>query len=627
MSVTHIHRCVLAAAVAWLCSVPGHAKADVEAQYEPPPSPIRDLDYGDVLFHYFQGEHFDALVRLEVARDLRRIPHHEAEAELLSGGLYLSLGLPDEAAKVFNRVLAGPVPQSVGDRAFYYLARISYQRGYTSEAARYLARVRGALPGELEQERRLLASNVLIAQGRLSEAATELQGVADAGGWAAYARFNLGVTLIRSGDVARGHQLLESVGTMAAASEEQLALRDRANLALGFAALQQHLPDSAVAALERVRFDGPFTNRALLAMGWAHLDAKRPEQALVPWLALRDRPLLDSAVQESFLAVPYAYTQLASSAQAAASYRAAIEAYAAENRRIDESIAAIRAGGFLDSVLASAPRSDDIGWFWQLQNLPDSPQTRYLYRLLASHEFQEGLKNYRDLRALSANLERWRGSLEAFGEAAAVRRAVAMHAQPRVQRVLAGTDLAELERRQSELQARLSAVAADRDVAALVVGDEARQWQALARIESAVQAMPPGDQRESLADRARVLRGTLLWKLDADYDVRLDRLQSELRGSGAALAVAANLAAAVQQSSAGDPSRTGDSASRVDALAMRVEALQPRLDAAAAAEERALANLAVRELEAEKRRLGNYAAQAQFALASLYDAAASGETR
>jgi hypothetical protein len=65
---------------------------------------------------------------------------------------------------------------------------------------------------------------------------------------------------------------------------------------------------------------------------------------------------------------------------------------------------------------------------------------------------------------------------------------------------------------------------------------------------------------------------------------------------------------------------------RVAALAARVDAIMPRIDAAAAAQERVLASFAVNELEAQQRRLANYATQAQFALASLYDRPVDGGT-
>ena len=423
----------------------------------PPPGKVRDLDYGDVLFHFFQDDYFGALVRLEAASDLGRMPHHDAEAELLSGGLYLSLGLHAEATRIFNRVLDGSVPGSVRDRARFYLARIGYQRGYYDQAWDSLRRIDGTLPGSLESERRLLEANVLMAQGRYADAAAVLRS-APADDWGAYARFNLGVALVRSGDAVEGQRWLEAVGTMPAVSDEQLSLRDRANLALGFARLQQREAEPAVAALTRVRLDGPFTNRALLGLGWAESDAKHPDRALVPWLELREHRLLDSAVQESYLAVPYAYAQLASNGQAAEQYRYAIEAYGKEASRIDQSVGAIRAGGFLESMLEAAPAGDTVGWLWQLQKLPDAPQTRYLYHLLASHEFQEGLKNYRDLRIMQRNLEGWRESLAAFDEMVAAREQAASLIEPRRRDMLAATDLAGLGQRQAALEQRVAAI-------------------------------------------------------------------------------------------------------------------------------------------------------------------------
>jgi len=613
---------LLVAALLAVTAVP--ARAQEPLRDLPPPMRLRDLDYGDVLFHFFQDDYFDALVRLEVSRDFARIPHHEAEAELLSGGLYLSLGLYTEAERIFNKLLAGPVPQSVSDRAFFYLARIGYQRGYYDNAWRSLQSIRGTLPGQLEPERRLLASNVLMAQGRYGEAVEQLNGWTDNTVWADYARFNLGVALVRTGATAQGREYLERVGTMGAQSEEQLSLRDRANLALGFASLQQKEPDAAIAALNRVRLEGPFTNKALLGLGWAQSDAKRPELALSPWLQLRGSKVLDASVQESYLAVPYAYTQLAANGQAAEQYRLAVQAYAAESKRLDDSIAAIRQGGFLDSILEAVPRTDDIGWFWQLQKLPDAPQTRYVYQLLASHEFQEGLKNYRDLRIMQRNLEQWRTSLDAFDAMIAAREQAAIDREPRTQALLANTDLGALDARQAELAGRAQAIEAGRDVGALATGDEARQWAALQRIEETLKVMPAGPQRDALADRARILRGTLQWRFDSQYKVRMRSVQAGLNDSADELAEAKLRLGLVQEAGQSASRDTAAFAGRVAGLGTRIEELLPRLDATAAAQEKVLADVAVGELEAQKKRLANYAMQAQFALASLYDAAAGG---
>ncbi len=584
---------------------------------------VRDLHYGDVLFQFFQDDYFDAVVRLEAARDFGRLPNHAAEAELLAGGMYLSLGLHAEADQIFNRVLAGSLDSSVADRAFFYLARIGYQRGHYDQAARNLARIKGPLPGELEPEHRLLESNVLMALGRYADAAAALKVWDDESAWAAYARFNLGVALVRSGDSPQGRMLLESVGSAPAVSEEQRSLKDRANLALGFALLQERSGEAAAAALSRVRLDGPFTNRALLGLGWAETDAERPDRALVPWLALRDRPLLDSSVQESLLAVPYAYARLASNGQAAQHYRQAVQSYVRESGRIDESIAAIERGGFLDAILAASPRGGDVGWFWQLKQVPDAPHTRYLYHLLASHEFQEGLKNYRDLRIMQVNLDRWQESLDSFDDMIAMRSRATAEREPRKTDMLARTDVEALATRQAGLAARVSAIEAARDVTALASGGKARQWQSLQGIEQRVSALPPGPGREALADRARMLRGALTWEMDAQYKRRLQLVRHGLAEVEAQLAEARGRVSLVHEASAQAPLDTGGFAARIAELRSRIARIGPGIDAATRSQEAVLATVAVRELNAQKKRLASYATQAQFALASIYDGAAA----
>ena len=617
-------RCLRAAlcVAAWVAAAPALADADAPAATR-----IRDLDYGDVLFHYYQDDYLGALVRLEAARDLGRMPNHGAEADLLSGGLYLSLGLHAEATRIFDRLLGGSVPQSVSDRARFYLARIGYQRGYYDRSLRDLGLIKGTLPGSLESERRLLSANVLMALGRYGDAAAELRKAGPEDDWAPYARYNLGVALVRNGDLAQGAQWLTAVGTMPAGTEEQRSLRDRANLALGYAMLQQRAADPAAAALARVRLQGPYSNKALLGLGWAEADAKRPDRALVPWLELRDGRLLDAAVQESYLAVPYAYAQLASNGQAAQQYRYAVQAYSDESRRLDESIAAIRRDGFLDSVLAATPPDDPMGWAWQLRKVPDAPQTRYLYHLLASHAFQEGLRNYRDLRIMQRNLAGWGQSLEALDEMVVTRQIAAEQREPRRQALMDATDLDGLAARQAAIDERVRQIESGREVAALASPEQAAAWSALDADLARIESLPPGEQRDALEERARLLRGVLLWQLDAEYKQRMRSLKNDVRETSSLLADARRGMQQVDAASASAPQSTASYASQVSALASRVEAMSPRIDAAAAAQQRVLVAIAVDELEAQKRRLASYATQAQFALAAIYDGATAGVAR
>src|SRR2546430_10943713 len=106
-------------------------------------------------------------------------------------------------------------------------------------------------------------------EGRYDEAIRLLSSLRRGQIWSAYARFNLGVALVRNGRLDDADPFLSAVGTMFAATAELAALRDRANLALGFAYLQANQPARARAPLARVRLNGPYSNKALLGFGWA----------------------------------------------------------------------------------------------------------------------------------------------------------------------------------------------------------------------------------------------------------------------------------------------------------------------------------------------------------------------
>ena len=158
---------------------------------------------------------------------------------------------------------------------------------------------------------------------------------------------------MRAGEAERGLALLDTVGSIETKWPELMALRDKANLAIGYARLQAGEPAAARTALERVRLSGPQSSKALLGAGWADAAAKQYEAALLPWQELQGRNLLDAAVQESFLAVPYAYAELGAMAQAVEYYERAIAAYDAERVRIGESIDAIRSGELLAAAMKS----------------------------------------------------------------------------------------------------------------------------------------------------------------------------------------------------------------------------------------------------------------------------------
>jgi hypothetical protein len=593
------------------------------------PQVVKDLHWGDVLFYFYQGDYLQALTRLSAAQEFDRVGHHAVEAELLKGGLYLSLGQHEEAGRIFKSLLNDNVPLDVRNRAWFYLAKVWYQRDYLEDAATALASIKGALPGDLEPERHLLEAQVLMYLDRYDDAIRALERwqpvSVQPDAWTAYARFNIGVALVRKDRVEDAAKLLDSVGQIAAPTEELAALRDKANLALGFAWLKANRPADAKTVLQRVRLEGPQSSKALLGVGWADSAEDRYTKALVPWLELRKRNMLDAAVQESYLAVPYAYAKLDAQGQAAEQYTLAVKAFNEEAQRIDQSIAAIRDGRLLDTIVEN-DKGESVGWYWQLQHLPDAPETRYLYHLLASNEFQEGLKNYRDLRLMQRNLANWSLSVGAFDNMVDTRRKAYALRMPQLQQTLGSYDLDGLETHKNDLEARVVVIERDTDVVGLATSRELEQWDKIERIEKVLAAADQSDPLvQEMREKSRLVRGALLWDFNSSYKARLWKSRKDLRELDVAYKEARRRWVLVQRAQGDYPARTEEFSKRVQDLEPRLTALESRLDATAHEQNQYLAAVAIKELETQKERLAAYSLQARFALASIYDHATSGK--
>ncbi len=584
------------------------------------PHEIKDLHYGDVLFYFYQDDYFAAITRLLAARQLNRVPNHRDEAELLLGGLYLSLGEHVEAGRIFQELLATNAPTPVRNRAWYYLAKVWYQRGYLQESERALGQISGALDGRLDAERYMLLAQVLMLQGRFDDAITALNAYKGPPDWTAYSKFNLGVALVRKDRLNEAVPLLTSVGTLESQSEEMLSLRDKANLALGFALLQGQRPVEAKPALQRVRLEGAFSSKALLGVGWAEAQAGEFQKALVPWMALHDRNLLDAAVQESYLAVPYAFTKLQANGQAAEYYNTAIQSFDAETKRIDDSIAQIRDGKLLDRILGEE-KKDTVGWFWQLKNLPDAPESRYLYEMLAGNEFQEGLKNYRDLDYMRRNIDGWRDTVAAFDDMLVTRGAAYAERLPKADALMQSTDLNALTQKRVDFESRLNEIDKSVDFAALGTPEEQKTWARLKRIEEFLAAHPDDPDVVDMREKHRLMKGVLIWRMSESFKARLWNQRRSVKELESNLKETQKRALLVEQARKAVPSDSGTYGKRVADLRARMDDLQAKLSEASERQNRFLQAIAVQTLEGQKQRIATYQVQARFALASIYDRA------
>jgi len=586
---------------------------------ETSPSSVKDLQYGEMLFYYFQKDYFNSIVRLEMAQEQERLPNHKYEAELMLGGLVLSYGMRDEARQIFQQLLDDKDNNlSVHNRAWLYLAKISHQRGDLQGALDAIANISDEMTPSTRTATANLKSLLLLAAGRNAEAIEVLENTRSGKSWTPYLQYNLGVAQIRNGQDREGEENLDNVRTTRGRTTERLVLRDKANLALGYKFLQQGEPEKSRLALEKVHLQGPLSNKALLGTGWADADAGKYARALVPWTELSTRNATDPAVQESMLAVPYAMAKMELYGQAVQQYKQSIATLNHEKKQLDRSIYAIQEGELL-KYLEQNDRGATYGWLQQLELDTDSPALRYQIELISSHDFQEGIKNYRDLLSLSRNLDGWESSIAAYDDMLATRESRYQSHMPAVEHVLKADTLGILEQRYTALEDSIADIEKSGNSIGFSNETETRHLHALANAEKQLAAMPDTPEINDLRSKQQFLYGVLSWQTDSQYKQRLRQKKKQLEELEALIRKTGNAIDNLKQSDIETPAGFAGFDKRISKQKDAIVQLQARTSEAFRAQGILLQQLAINELQAQKARIDTYIVQARFALAQTYD--------
>ncbi|HET7924070.1 MAG TPA: tetratricopeptide repeat protein, partial [Rhodanobacteraceae bacterium] len=279
----------------------------------------RDWYFGESIYYAQQGHYFEALERLDAELGQHRGVDEPAldslyrslkEAQFDVGDFELNYRMHYRAGRAITAVLEGAVDEQVRNDAAYRLARIHFQKGQLDDALQALDRITGKVPEEIVDDIEFLRANTYLALGRHAEAAEVLKRLQNAEGLTGFAAYNLGVALLEDERRQDAIAQLDRAGQIVSSDEAVLAIRDKSNFVLGTLLVEDQQFDRAKASFDRVRLEGPYSNQALLASGWAAMSGENYDRAVVPWTLLAQREGTDAAVQEAELALPFAYGKL-----------------------------------------------------------------------------------------------------------------------------------------------------------------------------------------------------------------------------------------------------------------------------------------------------------------------------
>lgn len=430
-----------------------------QADFEPPGNRALELRLAHLLYIADTAEPYSALSYGRQFTAAQVAGGESARLRVKLAEHASSYGLYDIAAEAYRRDQNLSVGYEARNRNWFNLAKAWYDRGFYAQAQRAYDNIFGELPDDLKNKLPPFEARLKLAQGENEDAIKLLREWRRKRVRNPVAQYNLAVALARSGKQREGAGELNDIGTMRSTKPRDLALRDQANLVLGFGYLEIGQGATARALFQRIRLDSPYTAKALLGLGWAEIapdgedqkhtlvtnvycvedparllpdnipvlrriprkacgvpqefrdterfkskeggetEAERYRRALLPWLELIDRDPRLSAVQEGLIAVPYAYAKIGSPALADEYYAKAIAVLEPQHDSVLFAIKQLQQPTDRGAILPPGV-APDRAWFaqrWGLYTVADAP---FFTEALTDEQFRIVAQSLQDMLVL-----------------------------------------------------------------------------------------------------------------------------------------------------------------------------------------------------------------------------------
>ena len=593
---------------------------------EMPPEPLDPptIIFGEVMYDYYQQRNFPAITNLLIARESKVLSDKDDYAEMLLGALYTSFDLVDQAEQIFNRIMKRDILPKTRSETWFHTAQVQYKQGKYDEAGRILENKIANLSPNIEKERMVMLGSIYINRGEFQKAADLLANVKADDIVGAFALYNAGVAFVRAGEIERGMPMLKYVRDLPPGDEETNALKDRAALAIGYTWLQKGNNDLARESLLTIRMDGPFTNQAMLGLGYANFQRNDFKKALPLWLELLQRNTSDTTVQEALMLAPRAYEELGALPQALFGYRYAADTLRSELKKVERTILRVREGDWLGTlspsdgkeILSADPLAPVVDF--TVAKVPEAP---YLYSLFASNAFATDYKLYLDLQRTQRLIDQWREQLPIFQATLSQHRAQLAQLRPVLDDVIQrrSRDIEALRSRVAPLDARIDAAIAKGDIEQTATVEQLAMLDKIRAIEA---VLPYGGA--AYAERARRMKGLLIWDITHAAPQQQEKAVKDIEQIKLDLEAAAlHVEALKRQREDINRRMAPDMDNKIANAARRLQVLKDEVADRMQRQALILRNQALVVLAENRRNLGAQLAETHLSIARLQDASVS----
>lgn len=588
---------------------------------------LEDLEFGAALYEYYQQDYFHALSRLESVRGREKLSVAAHEPELLRANMMLSLSLHEEAKMVFEQQLDSSTQQNTRDKLWFYLAKLFYQREEFDQVISLLATIdTQKLPEDLRDEFNYMVASALQHYGDLQAAEQYLSKLDKKNILTGYAYLNQAIAYMNNKSSGRFIQemLIKSRAALNT-SKEGYALQDKINLITGRFYLESGQSHKAAKTLRNVRLTGPYTDQALLSLGWALVDHWQYQEAMQPWYRLtKQYGLINPNRQEATLAISHILEKLQARTQALSGYKKAANQFEEELQQLKQVRESLATGEFLNPLLAQQPLQE-LGWRVPTKNQLDNTSIviEYLEQFLADKAFQHEFTQLRDINSLNNILQRSLMDTQGYLEVIALREAG--NIKLKKQQVLEKKQqyLGALKQRYQGLESLYQRAKQAESGQELADDKEWQQAFSVTRIQELLKILAEDHSktRDLQAYRERLARvsGLLTWQLEEAHAERLWALRQQLDSLKQQINISENSLAVINLAMKHQPDHYGPVAAKLKAHETNILAKLDQVQVLMIEQKATLLKLADDSLNLHQDRISSYLMQSRLAIARLYD--------
>tara|TARA_R110001592_G_scaffold52649_9_gene161299 strand:+ start:2307 stop:4439 length:2133 start_codon:yes stop_codon:yes gene_type:complete len=419
---------------------------------EEKPHRANDLAYGEVLYEYYQGNAFEALSFLNVAKVKGGIKGHGDHPDLVEGGLLLSYGMTQEAKAIFENLLKEKLSITEQNMAWFYLGKVFYLEQNYAESLDSFAKINTQELNDQDQEKfyeLIYIKSQIASYGSNKE--SPVKGVVNNLGasinelpnnhiYHYYIRYNQAVSLLSESSneaaiaalIKLSHDLSlerqdgqwrnpkeenatnDTNSSRVDVAMEFKALYNQTLLSLGQLYLQNNQNELAFNTLKQVDKDSVFSEQALFAYAIAASNLTRYELALAALNTLNEQRLFNPWQQQTPYALAYLYEQLNEPVLALEAYRAAVAQYETLQENLEQERQTFSEAALLETlnikgIIGSEELAKDA--YGRLL----TPKQRFSFsKLLTTEAFQRQLSELHELYLLKNSMHCWAKQLDSF---------------------------------------------------------------------------------------------------------------------------------------------------------------------------------------------------------------------